>query len=111
MLTQTELKTFIPAIVAPCVLLYESYTGNHVSESTQSALTNGILIGVGFAVSIWGAWKNHQKKIEVKEVTPPKIPPDQSGVQIPTLLHQTTGVNTQISPIVTQEDLNKKIGG
>jgi hypothetical protein len=103
MLNELELKTFIPAIVAPCVLLYESYTGNHVSESTQAALTNGVLIGIGFAVSLWGAYKNHQKASSKIDVTPPKIPPD-------------TGVNSieetkQNQPIVTQADLNKRIQG
>jgi hypothetical protein len=105
MLNELELKTFIPAIVAPCVLLYESYTGNHVSESTQAALTNGILIGVGFAVSLWGAYRSHQKK-------PPDVKtPSIQEVNIEKKEVFTPSINPVNNPIVTQEDLNKKIGG
>jgi hypothetical protein len=118
MLNQSELKTLVPSLVMSGVLLYEAITGNAVSDHVQGELVNGILIGAGYMVTLWGIWKNHHVRSvgltaeqAKNEVTPKTIPPDQSGVQIPTLLHQTTGVNTQISPIVTQEDLNKKIGG
>lgn len=102
MLSEKDLKTLIPAFVAPCVLLYEAITGNKVSDSTSTALTNGILIGVGFIVSMWGAYQNHQKKTSANVITPPKIPPDTT---------QTVVTGVQNKPIVTQEDLNKQIGG
>lgn len=105
MISQAELKTLVPSVVMSGVLLYEAISGNAVSEHIQGELTNGILIGAGYMVTLWGIWKNHQKASEQKtEVTPPKIPPD-NGVQIENVSRGTS------SPIVTQEDLNKKIGG
>jgi hypothetical protein len=110
LITNTELKTFIPAIIAPCILFYESVTGHNVTENNQLMLTNGIIIGASFVISLWGAYKNHQKQIQKSspsivpqltpsETEPPKIPPD-----------QTPGVSIN-NPIVTQADLNKKLGG
>jgi hypothetical protein len=102
MISQAELKTLVPSVVMSGVLLYEAISGNAVSEHLQNELVNGILIGAGYMVTLWGIWQNH-RKAEVKpveKVTPPKIPPDQTGVQ-----------NKVDTPIVTQEDLNKKLGG
>jgi hypothetical protein len=110
MLSQTDLKTLVPSLVMSGVLVYEAITGNAVSSHVQDQLVNGILIGAGYMVTLWGIWKNHQKSATKVETTPPKIPPDPtSGVQIqPTL----TDVNSvQTNPIVTQQDLNKQIGG
>ena len=106
MLNQAELKTLIPSVVMSGVLLYEAITGNAVSEHLQNELVNGILIGAGYMVTLWGIWKNHQKIVEKKtssETTPPKIPPDQTaGVSI-------NQPNNQ--PIVTQADVNRQIQG
>jgi hypothetical protein len=110
MISQAELKTLVPSIVMSGVLLYEAISGNAVSEHLQNELVNGILIGAGYMVTLWGIWQNHQKQGQksspslAPQLTPletePKIPPDQSGVQ-----------NKVDTPIVTQEDLNKKLGG
>lgn len=101
MISQTELKTFIPAIVAPCILLVEAYTGKHISDSVQSALTNGIIIGLSFAGTIWGIYKDHKKKV-TEEGQPQKIPPD-NGVHI---IEETQQKSV---PIATQADYNKQI--
>jgi hypothetical protein len=109
MISQAELKTLVPSVVMSGVLLYEAISGNAVSSHLQNELTNGILIGAGYMVTLWGIWQNHRKTAEAKtttEVTPPKIPPDQTGVKIENVPRETSS-----TPIVTQEDLNKKLGG
>jgi hypothetical protein len=105
MLNQAELKTLVPSLVMSGVLLYEAITGNAVSEHMQGELVNGILIGAGYMVTLWGIWKNHQKATAKVETTPPKIPPDTGANNI----EETHPVKTL--PISTQADYNKQIGG
>jgi hypothetical protein len=120
MISQTELKTLVPSLVMSGVLLYEAITGNAVSEHMQGELVNGILIGAGYMVTLWGIWKNHQKatvknspsiapQLTPAETEPPKIPPDQGAINIEETQPTQTPIPT--TPIVTQTDLNKQIGG
>jgi hypothetical protein len=105
MLNQSELKTLVPSLVMSGVLLYEAITGNAVSDHVQGELVNGILIGAGYMVTLWGIWKNHQKASEASKVTPPKIPPDQKGDT--NIIEETQPVKTL--PISTQADYNQQI--
>lgn len=106
MITQTELKTLVPSLVMSGVLLYEAITGNAVSDHMTNELTNGILIGAGYMVTLWGIWRNHQKANK-----PPDTNPSKTDVNIIEETQPTQNVSRGTSPIVTQEDLNKKIGG
>lgn len=101
MLNQTELKTLIPSLVASGILVYEAITGNSVSEHVSNELTNGILIGAGYMITLYGIWKNHQKN------KPPEVknPPIQ-GVNT---IEEIQSVQP-VTPVVTQEDINKRLG-
>ena len=105
MLNQSELKTLVPSLVMSGVLLYEAITGNAVSEHVQGELVNGILIGAGYMVTLWGIWRNHQKANK-----PPDTNPSKTDVYIKPEVFTPT-INPVNNPIVTQEDLNKKIQG
>jgi hypothetical protein len=118
MISQTELKTLVPSLVMSGVLLYEAITGNAVSEHMQGELVNGILIGAGYMVTLWGIWKNHQKnkppevktpsskEVDIKQpdVYTPSINPKQDG-QIP----MQTIITSTTTPISTQADYNQQI--
>lgn len=99
MFSQSELKTLIPSLVASGVLVYESITGNKISDSQSTELTNGILIGAGYMVTLWGIWKNHQK------AKPPTSVPRETNIIEETQPKAVSG------PIVTQADVNKVIQG
>lgn len=99
MFSQSELKTLIPSLVASGVLLYEAITGNKVSDSAQTELTNGILIGAGYCVTAWGIWMNHHKS------KPPET------VAAKTNIIEETQPKPVSGPIVTQADVNKVIQG
>ena len=105
MITQTELKTLVPSLVMSGVLLYEAITGNAVSEHVQGELVNGILIGAGYMVTLWGIWRNHQKN------KPPEVTTPSEKQDVHIIEETQQNVSRGTSPIVTQEDLNKKIGG
>jgi hypothetical protein len=103
LITEIELKTFVPSLVASGILVYEAITGNTVSEHLSNELANGVLIGAGYMVTLYGIWKNHQKASSKVETTPPKIPPDQGA----NIIEETKPVAT--TPISTQEDYNQQI--
>lgn len=58
---QINWKTFVPALVAAGVLVYESYTSHKVSDAFAKQLSDGILTAVGVIGTLWGFIKNHQK--------------------------------------------------
>lgn len=100
MMNQVELKTLVPTLVASGVLVYEAITGNKVSDSASLELTNGILIGAGYMITLWGIWKNHQKQVEKKKEEVTLLNP---SLEKP--IQQEIPPN---QPIVTQADYNNR---
>jgi hypothetical protein len=54
-------KTFIPALVAACILVYEASTGHKVSDSLGKQISDGVLSAFGVIGTIWGFIQNHRK--------------------------------------------------
>lgn len=57
-------KTFIPAVIGLAVLVYEAETGHKVDEDAKTQLINGSISFVGWAVTLWGIYKNHKKEVQ-----------------------------------------------
>lgn len=62
---QANYKSLVPAIVGVGIMTYEVLSGHQISAHNQSVITNDVVAGVGFVLTVVGIAINHFKKKDV----------------------------------------------